>query len=122
MKFKNYHLIICILGIGFLMALTSSETIAQCNSKIEAKAKSISEEEGEIIVEITSSQGFICRLNTVSGKGIVQVDSQNGNGNKTIKFSSLDKYKMYQVEVEFLSEENKLCQKLQKNDLIFESN
>lgn len=93
---------------------------AQCNSKISVEAKSINDTKGEITVKITTSESFVCRLNSLSGKGTETLDSKSDRGNKTIKFSDLDKNKIYQVEVEFLTETHVLCKKLQKNNLIFE--
>lgn len=93
---------------------------AQCDSKITAKAKSTNDVKGDIIVEITTTGSFICRLNNLSGKGTETLETKNDAGNKTIKFSNLDKNKIYQIEVEFNSATHVLCKKLQKNNLIFE--
>jgi len=121
MRININHFVILFFGLLILTSLSIINlTYAQCNSKITAKTNSVDQERGEIIVEITTAERYICRLNSVSGKGIESIDSKNDNGSKTIKFSNLDKYKIYQVEVEFLSEEDKLCKKLQRNDLTFE--
>ena len=110
---------LCIfLFVGLLIAQSS---MAQCNSKVEASAKVINNDSGEITVNISTNQAYICKLNSISGRGIKAVKSERGNGNRTITFSNIDISKIYQVEVEFTSEKNKLCKRLQKNDLIFES-
>lgn len=114
---------LAILIIGFFLFIIGSNTNlvhGQCNSKITAKAKSINDTKGEIEVEITTAESFVCRLNSLSGKGPETLDSKSDRGNKTIKFSDLDKNKIYQIEVEFETETHMLCKKLQKNNLIFE--
>jgi hypothetical protein len=100
--------------------LSTELVFAQCNSSVKASAEIASNELGEIKVDISTSERFVCTLNTVSGKGIEKVNSQNGSGSKAITFSDLDVSKIYQIEVEFTTEENKLCSKLQRNDLVFE--
>lgn len=119
---KLNQLSIIFFGILCLTILANVNFAhAQCNSKVTAKSKILTETSGEITVEISSSEAFICRLNTVSGSGIQTVDEQNGNGSKTLRFTNLDITKIYQVDVEFTTEEMQLCKRLQKNNLIFES-
>jgi hypothetical protein len=101
--------------------LTTEHAFAQCASKVEANAKIVGSDLGEIKVDISSSERFICKLNSISGRGSELVQSQNGSGNSTITFSDLDITKIYQVEVEFITEEKELCRRLQQNDLVFES-
>jgi hypothetical protein len=114
---KLFYLFV-FLFIGLLFAQSS---MAQCNSKVEASTKVINVDSGEITVNISTNQAYVCKLNSISGKGIEPINSKRGNGNSTIIFSNIDTSKIYQIEVEFASEENKLCKRLQKNDLIFES-
>lgn len=109
-----------VLVLFVLISAVSNLAFAQCDSKVTAKTKTLSETRGEITVEITSSGNFVCRLNAISGSGIEAIESENGNGSKSIKFSNVDITKIYQVDVEFTTEEKQLCKRLQKNDLIFE--
>lgn len=107
----------------FILTLSSATiTFGQCNSKVTAKVKTVNETRGEIVVEISTSENYICKLNAISGKGVEVIETQNGRGNKTIKFYNLDIAKIYQVDVEFTTEEKQLCKRLQKNNLIFEPN
>jgi hypothetical protein len=104
----------------FSSILSTEFVFAQCNSSVKARAEIAGNELGEIKVEISTSERFVCTLNTISGKGTEKVSSQRGIGSKTITFSDLDVSKLYQIDVEFTTEENRLCRKLQRNDLVFE--
>lgn len=111
---------VALLVFFVLITTVSNLVFAQCNSKVTATAKTLSETKGEITVEVTTNESFVCRLNAISGSGVEAIQSQNGNGTKSIKFSNVDITKIYQVDVEFTTEEKQLCKRLQKNDLIFE--
>ena len=79
------------LIILFVSLLSTHFISAQCNSKVKANAKLISNELGEIKVDISTTERFECKLNTVSGKGQELVSLQTGNGSVTITFSDLDR-------------------------------
>jgi hypothetical protein len=119
MKMIRHLYLIVFLFVGVLSSHISK---AQCESKVVASTSVSSNSTGEIEVKVTTSERFVCRINTISGDGIQLVDSRNGSGNSTLTFSNLDVAKIYQVEVEFTTENNRLCKRLQQNDLVFESN
>lgn len=121
MKIKLSHFSIIFFGVLCLTILANVNFAqAQCNSKVNAQTRILAETKGEITVEISSSETFVCKINTVQGSGIETVDRQNGNGSKTLKFTNLDISKIYQVDVEFTTEEKQICKRLQKNNLSFE--
>ena len=70
MRFIINFLVILVFGFFLLIIGSNSNMVhAQCDSKITAKAKSTNDVKGDIIVEITTTGSFICRLNNLSGKG-----------------------------------------------------
>ncbi len=111
---------LCI-ALAMTLAFTMvNDAQAQCESSVSAKAVIVSETSGEVLVEITTNESFVCKLNILSGKGTEEVEQQSKSGNASLKFTNVDISKIYQVDVEFTTEENKLCKRLQRNDLIFE--
>lgn len=111
---------IFLISIFIFISAISNYAFSQCNSKVKAETKTLTETKGEIVVEVTTSENFVCKINAISGKGVEAIDSRTGSGTKTIKFSDLDITKLYQVDIEFTTEQKQLCKRLQKNDLIFE--
>ena len=111
---------IFLISIFIFISAISNYAFSQCNSKIKAETKTLTETKGEIVVEVTTSENFVCKINAISGRGAEVINTQNGRGNKNLKFSNLDITKNYQIDVEFTTEQKQLCKRLQKNNLIFE--
>jgi len=95
---------------------------SQCSNSIKLKRVAVDAHggKGQIEVSAHSSDQYSCTLFKETGSGAVKVEEKSGSGNSTISFDNLDTNVSYLVLFEFLSEENKLCRKLQKSGITFE--
>lgn len=112
---KLYFLIFClnITGAAF----------SQCNHSISLQKTVIEsglEKSGVLEVSVTTSDNYVCVLSVEKGSGPQKVDEKKGQGNSVIRFKGIDINNIYQVQIEFLSD-NTPCRKLQKSQIIFEA-
>lgn len=81
-----------------------------------AKVENVSSEtksDGSIKIEVKTNSSYSCTLSRISAsKGAENIETKSSSGNSSITFSSLKKYKLYQVKVEFVGEDGD-CQVLE---------
>ena len=110
--------------ILFLLFLAASPVAwSQCSNSIKLKnaVYSSAEKNGKIELAVSAKGSFTCTLNIEKGSGPIKTASQAGTGSTIISFEKLDPNQIYQVVVEFASEENKFCKRLQKSQITLES-
>lgn len=94
---------------------------AQCNNSIQVKkAIKADANNGVLEIAIATAKEFKCVLSIEKGSGPEPVSEKRGRGNQTLKFESINPNLIYQVQVEFVGEENSYCRKLQKSQIILE--
>jgi hypothetical protein len=112
--YKLYFLIFCLFfsGVGF----------AQCKNSVSIKkvARDTDASKGSIDVSVIAEGGFICALIIERGSGPQKVAEKRGQGNSNVHFEKLDTDEIYQVQVEFLTEDKSFCKKLTKSLITFE--
>ena len=96
---------------------------SQCKSSVSIKK--ISNEtnvknSGVLDVEVVSFGEYVCVLSIEKGSGPEQIQKRMGKGNSLVHFEGLEIDQSYLVQVEFLSEDNPICRKLQKSPIIID--
>lgn len=105
-----------------LNLLVAGMAYSQCNNSIQLKKTSVdtNPEYGTIELAVSTSKEFICILSIEKGSGLEKVSEKKGKGNQTVRFEAVKRNASYQVQFEFIGEEQKLCRKLQKSQIIIE--
>lgn len=112
---KLYFLLFCLS--------IASVAFPQCKNSISLLKTTTTEngsgKTGVVEVSVTSSDEYICTLSIEKGSGPQKVAEKKGKGTAVIEFEGLDVNHIYQVQLEFLSD-NSPCRKLQKSPIIFQ--
>jgi hypothetical protein len=111
--------IVLLFTVGFCLPKAA---FAQCSNSIKVKKaeSEASRNSGAIEISVNTTKTFTCTLNIEKGSGPEKIQTKKGSGNQSVEFKNLDKSLGYQVVVEFIGEENKLCKTLQKSQIILE--
>jgi hypothetical protein len=91
-----------------------------CVNRISLVKSEKSSSGGKIEISIETSGNFICTLNVEKGSGLEKVVEKKGSGNGLVTFEKVSPNAIYLIQVEFLSEENSRCRKLQLSQIIIE--
>lgn len=106
----------------FFLGLNSA-AFSQCKHSISLN-KVVNEtgnrDGGLIEVSVKSSDNYIAVLHIEKGSGPEKIAEKRGSGNAVVRFTGLDVQAIYQVQLEFLSDDTH-CRKLQKSQITFES-
>lgn len=96
---------------------------SQCKNSIAIRKISddASKKKGVLDIEVVSVGEYSCVLNIEKGSGSEQVQKREGRGNAIVHFEGLDPAQIYMVQVVFLSENNPICRKLQKSQIIIDA-
>jgi hypothetical protein len=110
------------LYLLLLNLLVAGIAYSQCNNSIELKKTSVDSnpEYGSIELEVSTSKEFICILSIEKGSGPEKISEKRERGSQIIRFESIKRNEIYQVQFEFIGEEEPLCKKLQKSHIIIE--
>ncbi len=102
----------------------SCPVFSQCKNSIAIKKLSNEaniKKSGVLDIEVISIGEYVCVLNIEKGSGPEQIQKHEGHGNSTVHFEGLDTKQSYMVQVVFLSENNPICRKLQKSQIIIDT-
>jgi hypothetical protein len=109
----------------FLIVICLAISVAgysQCKNSIKlTRVEKNAGQGGVIEVAISSTNEFVCTLYTESGSGSKKVQDKKGYGTSSIRFDVQNANMIYLVQVEFLTEDDKHCRKLQKSEITFEA-
>lgn len=112
---QSMSLKIVMISLFYFLAFNpdtgfSQEILSNCGSGIELLESD--ENSKRISVNVTTSGAYICELYEISNNGPVLKDSKNGSGTGSVNFDALNEA-YYKVVVNFNSEQEKICQRLQ---------
>lgn len=106
-----------------LLLFLSNSAFSQCKNSIALKGafnENGQKEGGVIEISVVTSKDFTCSLSREEGSGPQKITEKKGGRDSIVKFEGLDVNSIYLVQFEFLSEDKKLCSKLQLSQIVIE--